>query len=78
MEQTVRDLQDLHTAAAAEPWGYEWLAPPAVAALVHLVSACMLRPAGKLTMALNHLEVGQRVIGEALERIGVQLEVILL
>ncbi|KAK9863798.1 hypothetical protein WJX84_008579 [Apatococcus fuscideae] len=33
MAQAVRDLHDLYTAAAAEPWSYEWLSVPGVAAL---------------------------------------------
>ena len=75
MAQAVRDLQELHAAAATEPWGYEWLAPPAVAALVHLVAACMLRPSGKVPQALAHLEAGQQLIAESLQHLGVRLKV---
>lgn len=75
MVQAVRDLQELHAAVATESWGYEWLAAPAVAALVHLVSACMLRPSGKLSQASAQLEAGQQLIAESLERQGVRLKV---
>ncbi|KAK9828312.1 hypothetical protein WJX74_008420 [Apatococcus lobatus] len=74
MDQAVRNLQDLFTAAMANPWGYEWLSPPAVAALVHLVSACMLRPSGKLSKALAHLEAGQRDIAECLDKLKIKLK----
>ena len=76
VEQAVRSLQDLQKAAMDNPWAYEWLSPPAVAALVHLVSVCMLRPSGKLSMALAELEAGQKAIAKALEKLSIQLRVL--
>ena len=75
MAQAVRDLHDLYTAAAAEPWSYEWLSVPGVAALVHLVSACMLRPPGKLSLALEQAHAGQQLMTDALQAEGVDLQV---
>lgn len=75
MVQAVRDLQDLYTAAAAEPWTYEWLPVSCVAVLVHLVSACMLRPPGKLKEAVPQLQAGLQLVIESLssDRIDIQV-----
>ncbi len=75
MAQTVEDLQNLYRAAVAEPWSYEWLPISCVAILVHLVSASMLRPSGKLSAASAQLQAGLQLVDESLatERIDLQV-----
>ena len=75
MTQAVRELQDLYTAAAAQPWSYEWLPITCVAVLVHLISACMLRPPGKFSAALAQLQAGLQLVNESLTSDRIDLQV---
>lgn len=68
MEMLLQQVQG-HT------WGYSWISTPAVEAVVCLLAAAILRPAGKLKQALAYLARAQQGIHAELQQHNLGIEV---
>ena len=71
-------MQKLLQQVQGQAWGYSWLPLGAVEAVVCLLGATILRPAGKLRQALASFTQAQQAIHAELPQQDVGIQVLLL
>lgn len=73
----VAEMEQLLQQIGESEWQYSWLPTGAVHALVHWLSATILRPGGKFAQAIPYFSQAQQAIDQELRRhsIGTQVAV---